>query len=160
MTELEKQLVLKDLCGRLPYGVAVRVVGDWFEDEREPYDRIVKDDFSIISDFLRSGTLELRPYLRPMSSMTEDEMGDYGRVKFSSDGVYKFTDYKKTGKGFVNVHTVNWNTGEKSYTFQVNSRTMLHEGAMGIDWLNEHYFDYRGLIGMGLALKIPELNYD
>ena len=29
-----------------------------------------------------------------------------------------------------------------------------------IDWLNEHYFDYRGLIGKGLALEAPKGMYE
>lgn len=28
-----------------------------------------------------------------------------------------------------------------------------------VDWLNEHHFDYRGLIEMGLALEAPEGMY-
>jgi hypothetical protein len=30
---------------------------------------------------------------------------------------------------------------------------------LGINWLNGHHFDYRGLIKMGLALEAPEGMY-
>ena len=38
MKQEEKDLLIKDLCSRLPYGVVVYVEHDWFEDEVPPYD--------------------------------------------------------------------------------------------------------------------------
>ena len=37
----------------------------------------------------------------------------------------------------------------------------INEGYIieGLDWLNAHYFDYRGLITMGLALEAPKDMY-
>ena len=70
MTQEEKQLLLKDLCARLPY----RVICDmWFEGN-EPDKitevlkcgglmRLMNSEFNFIA----------KPYLRPMSSMTEEE---------------------------------------------------------------------------------------
>ena len=73
MTQEEKQLLLKDLCGRLPYGVNIRVYYEemagsgyfdetvWVVDNDEPFhvnDRYIEN---------------IKPYLRPMSSMTEEE---------------------------------------------------------------------------------------
>ena len=65
---------------------------------------------------------ELKPYLRPMSSMTEEEKKDYNS--------------KFEGRDF------SWE---------------IYYGST--DWLNEHHFDYRGLIPMGLALPAPEGMY-
>ena len=78
------------------------------------------------------------PYLRPMSSMTEEEkdklytaMDWYGRIDENGnvdtkgqDKVYRETFYDYT------------------------------------DWLNAHHFDYRGLIEKGLALEAPEGMYN
>ena len=63
MTQEEKQLLLKDLCARLPYKV---VVTDGVED------------YLLTSPFLyRYIEMGCRPYLRPMSSMTEEEKTEY-----------------------------------------------------------------------------------
>ena len=35
-----------------------------------------------------------------------------------------------------------------------------HDSSHLVDWLNEHHFDHRGLIGMGLATPAPEGIYD
>ena len=59
MTPEEKQLLLKDLCGRLPYGVKMT-------------DGV--DTYRLTSPFLyRYIEMELKPYLRPISSITEEE---------------------------------------------------------------------------------------
>ena len=114
MTQEEKQLLLKDPCARLPYGV---ICDMWFEINPE-----VK-----ITEALKCGGLMrlmnnafdfmAKPYLRPMSSMTEKE-----KVAMKSDLFSEFT-------------------------------------AEGFDLLNEHHFDYRGLIEKGLALEAPEGMY-
>ena len=86
MTKEEETLLLKDLCARLPYpGLKVHVVGDWFYDEKAPYDtELGHIFFDMVSG--RNPNLVVKPYLRPMSSMTDDEddelnsarMGNYG----------------------------------------------------------------------------------
>ena len=62
MTQEEKELLLKDLCGRLLYGVKAYIEHDTFYDEIEPYDGMV--DTNTINDLLRNEKLEVRPYLR------------------------------------------------------------------------------------------------
>ena len=81
MTQEEIELVVKDLCGRLPYGVMCK------RGERarkvvyvKPYQlyAIGLDNGEYIS---QEYTLEdVKPYLRPMSSMTEEERQEYGLV--------------------------------------------------------------------------------
>ena len=66
-----------------------------------------------IDDIDNEWVVECKPYLRPISSMTEDEE-----------------------KQFQDV-----NLYELPYTVE------------GLDWLNAHHFDYRGLINDGLALE-------
>ena len=74
MTQENKELLLKDLCARLPYEVKVRIEGDWFYDEREPYDTVLKSE---VLGHLIADVYSVKPYLRPMSSMTEEEYKEW-----------------------------------------------------------------------------------
>lgn len=64
MTQEEKQLLLIDLCARLPYKVKVKYIFD--DNSHCPFELSIK----ILQECLDKGFL---PYLRPMSSMTEEE---------------------------------------------------------------------------------------
>ena len=82
MTQEEKQLLLKDLCGRLPYGVMIK---DTYYGH---YGRLVEIGckFAYFVSKLNSNTLDaqlchVKPYLRPMSSMTEEEEDDLRVLK-------------------------------------------------------------------------------
>ena len=99
------------------------------------------------------------PYLRPIVNMTNEELEDYARYKFSSDKIWEIVDFKRTGKGFINVKCKNRNDASIQWTFQVSQKSLL-ENHRGIDWLNAHHFDYRGLIEKGLALEAPEGMYN
>ena len=94
MTQEEKQLLLKDLCARLPYGPKVHIVGDWFYDYMEPYDSTLdKVFFNLLTP--RNPNLIVKAYLRPMSSMTEDERIEFERLSFiydASDGSMLFSE--------------------------------------------------------------------
>ena len=73
MTQEDKQLLLKDLCGRLPYGVIMtnKVFTETYYplDGNEWQQAYYDDDWDDI------------PYLRPMSSMTEEEKNEhFGRT--------------------------------------------------------------------------------
>ena len=63
MTQKDKELLLKDLCARLPYGVIVQYRG---------HNTIIKNKLLTGSD-LDCNMEYYKPYLRPMSSMTEEE---------------------------------------------------------------------------------------
>jgi hypothetical protein len=70
MTQEDKELLLQDLCCRLPYGVKVH---------RTLYGAIELNERQIES--FRKGIDDmLIPYLRPMSSMTEEEEIYYNTV--------------------------------------------------------------------------------
>lgn len=146
MTEQEKQILLKDLCARLPYGVNILVDLEREFDGRtygvlcriEPY---VGEKYpELKGQFLlyQQGCLtplvveEVRPYLRPISSMTEEEENElmplFDCLVFDSFDRSYIPDEKLTYRAF--------------------------------DWLNAHHFDYRGLIPMGLALEAPEEMYN
>lgn len=74
MTQEEKELLLKDLCARLPYGVKAKYYGS--AEECECYDTIEGiypiDDEIVIGQYgLSVG--EIKPYLFPLSSMTDEQ---------------------------------------------------------------------------------------
>ena len=134
MTQKDKELLLKDLSARLPYGVIVRhadcIIDDNYNETGEfhytkgyLYDICRMDDMTttIIESEGESEGYEhicllerTISYLRPMSSMTDEERKYFQKLAFPYDFV---------------------------------------------DALNKHHFDYRGLIEKGLALEAPEGMY-
>ena len=61
MTQEEKELLFKDLCTRLPYGVKVHSDGI-------PHEQTLIGFIPDIEHY------NIKPYFRPMSSMTEEEL--------------------------------------------------------------------------------------
>ena len=161
MTQEEKQLLLKDLCARVPYRTFVCLNPGAYN---KPETCILtgvhgeKVHLNVDSDPFRVD--HIKPYLRPMSSMTEEELRDFAKTKFENDALWEIVEFPKIEcyKGFINVKCKNKNNGNITWTFQVNTRTPL-KTYWGIDWLNAHHFDYRGLIEKGLALEAPEGMY-
>ena len=78
MTQEEKSLLLKDLCSRLPYGVCVHVR---YKTGEPCYGKLTPRD---IQWFIDSNIEVIKPYLRPMSSMTEEEDKEYAEVVVKS----------------------------------------------------------------------------
>ena len=110
MANEEKQLLLKDLCARLPYGVIVdpvdcgKAILIGIKDEGLLlFDTICKEEYD------KPWNIEyIKPYLRPMSSMTEEEKKEYKDllycVKYAVDTVYAvnmLTDW-------LNAHHFDW----------------------------------------------------
>jgi hypothetical protein len=96
MTKEEKDLVFKDLCARLPYKPKVHVEHDVFYDEREPYDTVL-DSVNTFANLLRNG-IELKPYLRPLSSMTDDEFDELTDIVIPIDNGKSIVEEKKIEK--------------------------------------------------------------
>ena len=127
----DKELLLKDLSARLPYGVIIsvkdinnfqfdgilQVIGkNWCR--LNILDPIKKA--KVKNQTIPLNHIYIKPYLRPMSSMTEKE-----KLEFSLVPIYAFVHFNAIAK---------------------------------MDWLNEHHFDYRGLINRGLAIEVAEDN--
>ena len=67
MNQEDKELLLKDLCTRLPYKCAYRAsrgITHWISD-------------SNFTGYTFYKISEIKPYLRPMESMTEEEEKEY-----------------------------------------------------------------------------------
>lgn len=144
MDEKDKDLLLKDICGRLLYGVKTSYSG---------YEMTIRgvDVESKTVDVIDWGKVrfaavrieKIKPYLRPMSTMTEEEKKEYieyagYEIEESVNGRH-YEYYLKDFCGTPNNPSVN---------------------ADGVDWLNKKMFDYRGLIPAGLANVAPDGMYN
>ena len=127
MTEEDKKLLLKDLCARLPYGVKINVPL-YYEVEDA---NITLDAFWLYD--IQHGRKEIRPYLRPMSSMTDEEKMEVGKLRVCYDGAF---------------HNDIYDTG-----------IFMEEAFTAISWLLERHFDINYLIEKGLALDAPDSMY-
>ncbi len=128
MTQEEKQLLLRDLCARLPYGVMVENVLN-----HEVF------DLSKYLHCLPAALENFKPYLRPMSSMTEEEKKELRQEHVKDEKLYAECLTKAAN-------------GDDS----MRGKVIPHFAA---DWCNKNHFDYRGLIPMGLALEAPKDMY-
>ena len=74
MTREEKELLVKDICQKLPYGVKIRVEYPFLEEKDwRPEDLYALDLRREVIAGTSVRIEEFKPYLRPMSSMTEVE---------------------------------------------------------------------------------------
>ena len=76
MTYEDKELLLKDLCARLPYGVKVESVFLNTDTKKRKSCGIEVFDATCIL-MIRDGFGEFKPYLFPLSSMTEKQKKEY-----------------------------------------------------------------------------------
>ena len=128
MTNEEKQLLLKDLCTRLPYGVKFQ------GEDSNVYTLDAANYFA-----LQVEDMVFKPYLRPMSSMTDEEKKDLKKEHLKDEKLYAEC-------------LTNAANGDSS----MRGKVIPHFAA---DWCNKYGFDYRGLIEKGLALEAPEDMY-
>lgn len=73
MTQEEKELLFKDLCARLPYHVKVKV---WLKDgTTEEGELDLEHNYSdVLKDaFYFNDIKDIKPYLRPLTRMAEEE---------------------------------------------------------------------------------------
>lgn len=135
LNTFDKELLLKDLCARLPYGVKVRcdfgLDGEITEISRTKnnlyYCKYLdcKEGYCYIES--------LKPYLFPLSSMTDEQRQEYTYI----------VNYISPDD------TDNWKEGEFIYVEQFTQ--LMH-------FYHKNHLDYRGLITMGLATDATGLN--
>lgn len=81
MTQEEKELLLKDICARLPYGVKVKFylpLNTHFVIETLRDVEIRNENILVCTTTWNAIKLEIcKPYLRSLSSMTEEEENEY-----------------------------------------------------------------------------------
>lgn len=150
MTQNEKELLMKDLCGRLPYGVKAYVKNwskfnrKWIEDvytvesiHPSLNNILVCSERCSVEVIVGYDDYDIKPYLFPLSSMTEEQFEDFldkcgwcGYIDEVREGVFFNRD---ENLGFSHIYDT-------------------------INWLNKNHFDYRGLIEKGLAIDCTDLN--
>ena len=146
MSQKDKELLLKDLCARLHYGVMYQV-----DDGAAGLNdgKLVEIDTSkelarFEADYYWDAYIDnVKPYLRPMSSMTEEEFNELHEL--CPHSVFNATNVP------------GWIVGINGSDYGRIART--DEIMVFIDWLNKNMFDYRGLIEKGLALMAPKGMY-
>lgn len=138
MTQEEKQLLLQDISSRLQSGLKVCCIN--LSDEMPKVWDLIGMPAPHLADILVEGSHRfaavnieenIRPYLRPLSSMTEEEHQELSRL----------------------VNDDKLLTGNPAKTI------CLHCGVV-IDFHNSHHLDWRGLIERGLAIEAPEGMYN
>lgn len=142
----EKTLLTKVLCEQLPYGVIV--YGNYRYDDG---DKIVDDEkVEVLNlsklDWFFNG-IEIKPYLRPLPSMTEDEALEIAKLLLSADK-----------RQILNVAT-----DDKGINIIVDDGVSSTEGLFYyydeivksleiFDYLNAKHFDVRGILPTGLGI--------
>ena len=146
MTQEEKDILIKDLCVRLPYGVKVRAK---YTDIKETIeiDGIVKmiDDDGVVGIEVIYGISlawtyvqidNIKPYLFPLSSMTEEQEKEWDEV-------------------FIEPLSQRLN---RRHTRQEDLQLQANAQVFGVEYLLKNHFDIHGLIPMGLANDATGLN--
>ena len=154
MTQADKKLLLKDLCARLPYGVKVKVLNedilryDYSSEEGGFINGIENiNDGLFVIECKKDGYVlsydEFKPYLLPLSSITEM------LEELNTIGFFKYCDT------IANISHLESKNGisEEIYTYiDIESISGL------MNFFNSHHIDYRGLIEKGLAIDATNLN--
>ena len=136
MTQDQKDILLKDLCSRLPYGVMAKF-GDSNPSKITSIIQCIDSNSWFIesegeSDGMSCQIDNVKPYLFPLSSMTDAQEEELDKC-LDMDSKSLIDGYKnglKCAHPYFNVQ----------------------------DWYDKNHFDYRGLIPMGLAVDATGLN--
>ena len=146
MTQKDKQLLLQDLSARLPYGVKVWYkYGAWYPEKFATSIRLADEKIALSHKFNKegdwfpveeAGEILIKPYLRPISSMTEEEEDEWCGL---------------------NIDPLLEAVG-KRHTRVEDSMLRAKSQYKPTEWLNAHHFDYHGLIEKNLAIEVTEEN--
>lgn len=131
MTQKQKDLLLEDLCARLPYGVVIHFDEKTNQDDERLYGIRENGGKFLINDAFYIE--EIKPHLFPLSSMTEEQKEEIeDKLIFPSN----------SNGGWIEILC----NGKYEIPFWF------------VDFCNKNHFDYRGLIPMGLANDATGLN--
>lgn len=135
MTQEHKELLLKDLCSRLPYGVKLQSYS--YEEDIETIETLREIDSDGYISTLECDTLKniSKPYLFPLSNMSEEQKR-YINDRWGINEDFDFEIDPLWGKYFVD----------------------LGDAVGFINWCYENHIDINNLIPKGLAIDATNLN--
>ena len=128
MTKENKDILLKYLCMALPYDCMVTIAEGGIDGLQ--WDNVTLNSYLLYQIEEEDGLEYIKPYLRPMSSMTEEESNELESITFPL--------MEKDWDGNENPACIRWIDIPKY-----------------MDFILSHHFDYQGLIEKGLALEAP-----
>lgn len=151
MKKEDKELLLRDLCARLPYGVKCQAHnGTLICVNVNNGIAVVQTDRGVRQVLIEN----LKPYLRPVSSMTEEEKEDLLNYVVGKDSKYfevcndgSITDMSPDEQDFKSFKL-------KWINFNPNTTSRY------IGWLLKNHFDFCDLIPKGLALEASKDMYN
>lgn len=140
MKQEDKELLLKDLSARLLYGVKIQY--EIYEN-----DIFIIDSISALFEEIKLYTFdkfivdvsEVKPYLFPLSSITEEQWMDTPYANLNRN--FTFDSFK------CGCSTLAFQTYEVDLRYVVDF----------INWCYKNHFDVNGLIPMGLAIDATNL---
>ena len=136
MRQEDKELLLQDLCCRLPYGVKVKT---------NNINILKLGTHTRVGEYVTDVTEPCKPYLFPLSSMTERQTEEVHNLIYQ--GVSESIE-----------ETKEWLKTRKENELRPITLTYILSYTLVIDWFCKNHFDYRGLIPMGLAMDATNLN--
>lgn len=139
----DEELLCKDLCARIPYGVVCDYQGKAHGPVGFAFGKVIMCEpfqSKTKSVFLE----EVKLYLFPLSSMTEEQF----------NALKEYSDLKYNG---CTLELVEWTDDCKTLEFWIEE-TPADVVIKVFDWLNNNHFDYKGLIEKGLAIDCTNLN--
>ena len=148
MTQEDKHLLIKDLSARIPYGVIINTPSSIFYPANR--EDVKLDSKFYITEDCGWPIEECKPYLRPLSSMIEEEILELYKIAYNTwygDPLY-----------YKNEEWITFRNSIKNNDLCFKSSVWLSDINKVIDWLNAHHFDYRGLIEKDLAIEVTEEN--
>ena len=142
MTQEDKDLVINDLCARLPFGVKVLYDTQIFEVQ---YIEPMYEEIKLLDNKTHTlGVEDVKPYLFPLSSMTEEQL----------DELREITDFKYNHN---TIELVEWTETHATFEFWLEE-VPQYIIIQVFDWLRKNHFDYQYLIEKGLALDATNKN--
>jgi len=142
MAQEDRELLINDLCARLPFGVKVLYDTQIFEVQYiEPMYEEIKlldnENYTLSID-------EVKPYLFPLSSMTEEQKRELEEI----------TDFRHNHN---TLELVEWTETHATLEFWLEE-VPQYIIIQVFDWLRKNHFDYQYLIEKGLAIDATGLN--
>jgi hypothetical protein len=161
MTQEQKELLLKDLCARLPYGVKA-YVKNWSKLDRKWYEGVYTvesihphlnnilacSEKSSVEVIIGYDDYEIKPYLLPLSSMTEEQQEELMTI---TNGKFR-SMWGVITNAIPRKNTSEWGVSENAFIDGIEVINILYT------WLLKNHFDINGLIPMGLANDATNLN--